>query len=67
MKKNVGGADRIFRIVLGVVLIAIALLTPLDPVWRGVLLVLAAIALITGLVRFCPLNALIGLNTTRRH
>lgn len=67
MKKNVGGADRIFRIVLGVVLIAIALLVPLEPVWRGVLLVLAAIALITGLVRFCPLNALIGLNTSRKH
>jgi len=67
MKRNVGGADRTFRIVLGVVLIAIALLVPLEPVWRGVLLVLAAIALITGLVRFCPLNALIGLNTTRKH
>jgi hypothetical protein len=63
MNCNVGGADRILRLVLAVVLAAIALLVPLQPWLRTALYVVAAIALVTALIRFCPINRLIGLNT----
>lgn len=63
MKCNVGGIDRIGRLVLGVVLLLVGLLAPLGMTWQIVVLVLAAVALITGIVQFCPANALFGINT----
>ena len=57
-KINVGGADRIFRILLGVVLIALVFVGPKTPWgWNGV------IPLVTGLFRMCPLYSLVGINT----
>ena len=58
MKANVGGIDRILRIVAGLVLIALAL-TGTVGLWGYVGLV----PLLTGLAGFCPLYPLIGLNT----
>lgn len=63
MKCNVGGIDRTGRIVIGLVLLVIGLAAPLEMVWRIAVLVIAAIALITAAVRFCPANALFGINT----
>lgn len=63
MKCNVGGIDRAGRLVLGVVLLLVGLLAPLGMTWQIVVLVLAAVALVTGIVRFCPANALFGINT----
>lgn len=65
MKCNVGGMDRTERIVIGVVLLALGLFVPaLGMAWRIVLLVLAAIALVTAAVRYCPANALLGIDTS---
>ncbi len=58
MKFNVGGLDRILRIVLGLVLIALAATGTVG--WWGWL---GVIPLLTGVVRFCPLYSLIGINT----
>ncbi len=67
MKSNVCGIDRIGRVVVGIVLVGVSLLAPdLDMVWRGVLLVIAAVALVTAAIRFCPANALLGLNCCER-
>ncbi|BCB27485.1 hypothetical protein SKTS_23710 [Sulfurimicrobium lacus] len=63
MKCNVGGMDRTGRIVLGIVLLVVGLLAPIDTMWRIVALVIAAIALVTAIVRFCPANAIFGINT----
>jgi hypothetical protein len=65
MKSNVGGMDRIGRIVLGVVLLIVALAAPVSTMWQIVLLVVAAIALVTAAVRFCPANALLGIDTCK--
>ena len=65
MKCNVGGADRNVRIVAGIILVAIGLFSPLSTLWQTLFLVLGAIALITGLIRFCPLNSLLGLDTCK--
>lgn len=67
MKCNVCGIDRIGRIVVAVVLLGVGLLAPgLDMVWRGVLLVIAAVALVTAAIRYCPANAMLGLNCCDR-
>ncbi|QFY89503.1 DUF2892 domain-containing protein [Magnetovirga frankeli] len=57
MKANVGGIDRILRIVVGLALIAWALLGGPVSAWIGV------VPLATGLFRFCALYPLLGLNT----
>lgn len=58
MKKNVGGIDRVLRIVLGVVLLALVFVGPQTPWgWIGV------VPLLTGLFNFCPFYPLLGLNT----
>jgi hypothetical protein len=58
MKANVGGIDRVLRIVAGIVLIALTLMNVIGPWgWIGVLL------LLTGLFRFCPAYSLFGMST----
>ena len=65
MKKNMGGADRIIRIIFAAV---VGILF-----WQGiiagtlgyVLLALAAVFLLTSFISFCPLYALVGLNTCK--
>ncbi len=58
MKSNVGGIDRILRIVAGLVLIALAL-TGTIGAWGWIGLV----PLGTALFGFCPLYTVLGLNT----
>ncbi len=58
MTANVGTIDRILRIVVGLVLIALVFVGPKTPWgWIGV------VPLLTGLLRFCPAYTLLGLNT----
>ncbi len=58
MKLNVGGVDRILRIVLGVVLIGLAATGTVG--WWGYI---GVVPLVTGLFRFCPLYSVVGMNT----
>ena len=58
MKFNVGGIDRILRIVVGAVLIGLAATGTVG--WWGWL---GVVPLATGLFRFCPAYMLFGLNT----
>lgn len=64
MKPNVGGVDRIGRIVIGLVLLGVGLLAPMEVTWRVVALIVAAIALVTAAIHFCPANAMLGINTS---
>lgn len=58
MKLNVGGIDRILRIVVGLVLIGLAATGTVGAWgWIGV------VPLLTGSVGFCPLYPLLGMNT----
>jgi uncharacterized membrane protein HdeD (DUF308 family) len=66
MRCNVGGADRTVRIVAGIVLIAVGLLYPLSVAWQTAVFVVGVIALLTGLMRFCPISALVGRNTCKQ-
>ena len=55
---NVGQIDKIIRIVVGLALIALVFVGPQTP-WGWIGLV----PLITGLIGFCPMYKLIGVNT----
>jgi hypothetical protein len=57
-KTNVGGIDRVLRIVAGLVLIGLTLMGTIGPWgWIGV------VTLATGLARKCPVYSLLGVNT----
>jgi hypothetical protein len=58
MKLNVGGIDRILRIVAGLALIGLTLAGVIG-VWGWI----GVVPLVTGLFKFCPLYTMIGLNT----
>jgi hypothetical protein len=58
MKPNVGGIDRILRLVLGLALIGLTLSGTIG-VWGWLGLALVG----TAAIGFCPLYPLIGLNT----
>ncbi|MDR0274650.1 MAG: DUF2892 domain-containing protein [Burkholderiaceae bacterium] len=61
MKPNVGGIDRILRIVAGLVLIALAAFNAVGQwSWVGYI---GVVPLLTGLFGFCPAYPLLGLNT----
>jgi hypothetical protein len=57
-KKNVGNADRAFRIILGVGLISLAFVGP-RTIWGLV----GVIPLLTAFMRTCPVYSLFGLST----
>lgn len=58
MKCNVGGVDRVLRIVVGLVLIGLAI-TGITGVWAWI----GVVPLATGIFRFCPAYPLLGINT----
>ena len=61
---NIGTTERIVRIVVGLVLIALYFVDPAAPMrW---LFLLGIIPLATGLLGWCGLYTLLGINTCRR-
>ncbi len=60
MKVNVGGIDRILRILVGIVLITLTVRGTIGAWgWIGV------VALATGLFRFCPAYTVLGVKTCK--
>ena len=57
MKTNVGGADKILRIVAGIALLAWAVFG--GPVWAWI----GIVRLATGLLGWCPAYTMLGMNT----
>jgi hypothetical protein len=60
MKSNVGGIDRILRIVVGLVLIAWALFLG-GPAWAWI----GVVPLATGLIGWCPAYLPLGMSTCK--
>ena len=58
MKANVGGIDRVLRIVVGLIMVMLAAVGSIGP-WGY----LGLIVLATGVFRFCGAYTLIGINT----
>jgi Protein of unknown function (DUF2892) len=58
MTSNVGGIDRILRIIIGLGLLSLVFIGPQNP-WGWIGLV----PLLTAFVGFCPVYTLLGVNT----
>ena len=68
MKKNMGIADRVIRIVIAVVIAALYF-TKTEPVTGTlgiILLVIGAVFLLTSVISFCPLYTLVGIKTCKK-
>lgn len=69
MRINVGTPDRIARIVIGAVLVLLPFLSGLalfaTSLWFWASIVVGAVLIVTAIVRFCPLYAILGLSTCK--
>ncbi|HIP07284.1 MAG TPA: DUF2892 domain-containing protein [Mariprofundaceae bacterium] len=66
MKSNIGGTERIIRILLGAGLLAIGLLAGLATLWSYIAIGAGLVLLATALLNFCPIWALAGVNTCKK-
>ena len=60
MKANVGGLDKGLRIIAGLGLLALMLVLEGNARWWGLV---GIVPLLTGFMNFCPVYALLGINT----
>lgn len=60
MKANVGGIDKVLRIVVGALLLSLVLVLESPLNWWGLL---GLVPLLTGLMGYCPLYSLLGLSS----
>lgn len=65
MKKNMGAADRIIRLLLAAIFAGLYFTNTVTGTFGMVLLVLAIVFVLTSLVSFCPLYTLLGINTCK--
>lgn len=62
IKQNVGRPDRFLRIVVGIILLSLALLS-LSGFWSGAAIVVGLILIGTGFFGICPMYRLMGIST----
>ena len=65
MKKNMGGLDRIFRLIIAAVIGYLYYNGTIEGTLAYVLLAVAAVFVLTSLISSCPLYSIVGLNTCK--
>ncbi len=63
MKKNMGSADRVIRVIIAVLVAILYFIDVISGTLAIVLLVLAGVFILTSFMSFCPLYAPFGLRT----
>jgi hypothetical protein len=63
MKKNMGSTDKIIRLIVAVIIVALHFSGTITGTLGVVLLVLGAVFLVTSFISFCPLYTIVGINT----
>ena len=66
MKRNMGSADRVIRVLLAAVVAVLYFTNQLSLVAAIILGVLAVIFVITSIVGFCPLYLLFGISSKKK-
>ncbi len=61
MKKNIGGIERVIRVLVGLGIISLAVIGPKTP-WAY----LGVVPLLTGLTGWCPPYAMLGISTCKK-
>lgn len=65
MKANINGTDKIMRIVLFLIVLALYLTGVLKGILGIILLMIGIVLLITAFLNFCPLYYFLGMNTKK--
>lgn len=65
MKKNMGSFDKALRIIIALVFIVLYVTNVISGTLGIILLVLAAVFVLTSFISFCPLYTLFGINTCK--
>ncbi len=65
MKKNMGNADKIIRVIIAAVVGVLYYLEYITGTLAYVLMAVAIILLITSLINFCPLYKIFGINSCK--
>lgn len=65
MKTNVGMADKIIRIIIGIALIIISFVVAMSTTLKIILLIVGIIMLATAVTGFCLLYKIFGVNTCK--
>jgi hypothetical protein len=60
MKTNVGSADKVARIAVGLILLSLVVFLDGSARWLGLI---GLVPLVTAVVGYCPLYAVLGVNT----
>lgn len=63
MTCNVGGIEKPIRIVGGLALIGVGALGGFPAIGMGIALTVGVVFLVTGVIGYCPLTSLLGINT----
>ena len=63
MTKNIGGIDRMLRIIVGLGVLSLLFVLDGSQRWLGLI---GLVPLLTAVISFCPLYPLVGLNTCGR-
>ncbi len=66
MKKNMGGTDKAIRLLFAMVVLILSLTKVITGTLAIVLILLAAVFVLTSMISFCPLYTLLGINTCKK-
>ena len=63
MKKNMGGTDKLIRVLLAVIIGVLVYFEVVEDTLAYILLAVAAISVLTSLVGFCPMYGVLGIDS----
>jgi len=66
MKKNLGSADRVLRILVAIAIAGLYFGNLISGIAAIILLILAAVFVLTSFISFCPLYHLFGISTRKK-
>ena len=66
MKKNMGGTDRMIRIIIAIIAAILYFTGTVSGTLGIILLVVAGVFLLTSFINFCPLYTVLGINTKKK-
>lgn len=67
MKKNMGVADSVIRMLIAVIILSLYLAGIINGTLAIILLAVAVIFILTGLIGFCPLYLPFGISTRKKN
>ena len=66
MKANMGGADKVVRLIVAVIIAVLYFTHVIGGTLGLVLLILGGVFVLTSLISFCPLYTIFGINTCKK-